>query len=104
LRYGVQREAEKKASVVMKEYAAQGERQGLRVITEIGHSMAEKCLVEYAQKHNIHLIVLSSNEDAGMFEMLWGSVVERVASKAVCPILVAKKKTTKEKSFLSYTF
>lgn len=102
LRYGVQREAEQKASAVMKEYAAQGESQGLRVITEIGRNMPERCLVEYAQKHDIHLIVLSSNEDAGMFEMLWGSVVERIASKAVCPILVAKKKKAEEKSFLSY--
>jgi nucleotide-binding universal stress UspA family protein len=102
LRYGVQREAEKKASAVMKEYVAQGESQGIRVTTEIGRNMPEKCLVEYAQENDIHLIVLSSNEDAGMFEMLWGSVVERVASKAVCPILVAKKKKGEEKSFLSY--
>jgi nucleotide-binding universal stress UspA family protein len=103
LRYGVQREAEKKATAVMKEYAALGESQGLHVFTEIGRNLPERCLVEYAQKHDIHLIVLSSNEDAGVFEMLWGTLVERVASKAVCPILVAKKKKEGEKSFLSYS-
>jgi nucleotide-binding universal stress UspA family protein len=103
LRYGVQREAEKKANAVMKEYSTLGESQGLHVFTEIGHNMPERCLVKYAQKHDIHLIVLSSNEDAGVFEMLWGTLVERVASKAVCPILVAKKKKEGEKSFLSYS-
>ena len=102
LRSGVLRDAEKKGSAVLKEYAAQGESQGLRVYTEIGRNMPEKCLVEYAQKQNIHLIVIGSNEDAGMFEMLWGSAVERVASKSVCPILVAKKRKEEEKSFLSY--
>lgn len=103
LRYGVMNDAQRKANAMLKEYVSQGERKGIRVVTEVRWSLPEKCLIEYAQKHKIDLIVLGSKEDASMFEMLWGSVVERVASKAVCPILVAKKMDAEEEqNFLSY--
>jgi nucleotide-binding universal stress UspA family protein len=96
LRYGVLRDAEQKAAEILKEYAAEGKSLGISVITEIRWNNPAKCLVDYAQKKEIDLIILGSKEDSAMFEMFWGSVVERVASQAACPILVAKKRKSGE--------
>ncbi len=93
LRYGALKEAEQKGYRLLQDYAVRGEKRGFPVITELRRSMPAEGLTDYAREKGIHLIVLGSPGDVSVFDMLWGngSVIERVASLATCPVLVAKK-------------
>lgn len=91
LRYGVLKDAEQKAGRILNDFVGQAEKLGVPVIPEMRLNTPEKCLVDYAQENKIHLIVLGSLADSSLFDMIGGSVIERVASLTACPILVAKQ-------------
>ncbi|ACK67960.1 UspA domain protein [Rippkaea orientalis PCC 8801] len=45
-------------------------------------------IIDYAQSHNINLIVIASHGNTGLNRFLLGSVAERVVRFAKCPVLV----------------
>ena len=47
-------------------------------------------IVEYAQGHDIDLIVMGTHGRGGMSHLLVGSVAERVVRTAVCPVLTVR--------------
>ncbi|MEM8778669.1 MAG: universal stress protein [Cyanobacteria bacterium P01_G01_bin.49] len=61
----------------------------LKFDIKIGDPSAE--IVDYAQKHNITLIVIASHGRTGMNRFLLGSVTERVARHAKCPVLIWRR-------------
>ncbi len=61
----------------------------LKLEVKIGDPGVE--IVDYAQKHNIHLIVIASHGRTGLNRFLLGSVAERVARHAKCPVLIWRK-------------
>jgi len=91
LRYGVTRAAEQQGWKILREFVAQGKEQDVSVITAIRGNIPEECLAAYAQENNIDLIILGSQANSMGLDMFFGSVIERIVSLTLCPILVAKK-------------
>ena len=52
-------------------------------------------IIKTARKNNIDLIIMGSHGRTGLPHVLIGSVAERVARKAHCPVLIVKDKNTK---------
>ena len=90
LRYRIMDEAEKKGWEILKQITSRGEKLDVSIVTAVVGNQPEECLVEYAQQKEIHLIVLGSQNRSLGFDIFCGSVIERVASSAPCPILVLK--------------
>lgn len=59
-----------------------------KAIVEVGHA-AEK-IVEYAENHAADLIVMSTHGRTGLQRWLLGSVANKVASAAPCPVLLVR--------------
>ena len=55
-----------------------------------GVTSAEGAIIEYAESHNIDLIVVGSRGRTGLSKVLLGSVAAKVVSHAHCPVLVVK--------------
>jgi nucleotide-binding universal stress UspA family protein len=87
----VLKDARQKGFKALEAIAGQGERLGLQVVTELQEGSPEKCLVGYAQKKDIQHIILGSKGYFGVSDILLGSVVERVAVLASCPVQVVKR-------------
>ncbi len=91
LRYGVLKDARQKGFKALEALARQGERLGVQVMTELQETSPEKCLIGYANKKDIQHIILGSKGYFGVSDILLGSVVEKVAALASCPVQVVKK-------------
>lgn len=91
LRYGVLDEARHKNFTALQILAGQGEKLGVRVITELREGSPYENIVKYSEENNIDLIVLGSYGRTALTRILMGSVVERVAALSRRPTLVVKK-------------
>jgi len=91
LRYGVLDEARKKSFPPLQTLAGQGQRLGVRVVTDILDGSPDETIINYSVKKNIELIVLGSHDRAALADMPMGGVVERVISLSSRPTLVVKK-------------
>jgi len=89
--YGVLDEARRKSFSPLQTLAGQGERLGVRVVTEIREGSPYATLVKYSEEKNIELIVLGTYGRTALGDILMGSVVERVTSLSSLPTLVVKK-------------
>lgn len=89
--YGVLDEARRKSFSPLQTLAGQGERLGVRVVTDIREGSPYATLVKYSEEKNIELIVLGSYGRTALGDILMGSVVERVTSLSSLPTLVVKK-------------
>jgi len=71
--------------------ALHGEQGTLRRIDAIviGTNVAEK-IVHYATQHQIDLIVMASHGRTGLAHLWLGSITEKVARSAPCPVLVIR--------------
>jgi nucleotide-binding universal stress UspA family protein len=87
----VLKDARQKGFKALEAIAEEGERLGLQVVTELQEGSPEKCLANYAQKKDIQHIILGSKGYFGVSDILLGSVVERVAVLASCPVQVVKR-------------
>lgn len=47
-------------------------------------------IVKYAKENQADLIVVSSHDEHGLSHFLFGSVTERIAGRASCPVLVVR--------------
>lgn len=65
-------------------------KQGLHFDIVIGDPGWE--IVDYAQKHNIELIVIPSHGRTGLSRLLLGSVAERVVRCSHCPVLILRRR------------
>jgi nucleotide-binding universal stress UspA family protein len=63
----------------------------------IGKKTAEK-IAEYAQKHDIDLIVMASHGRTGIKHAMLGSVTEKVIRSVHCPVLVLRPSAAEAKS------
>jgi nucleotide-binding universal stress UspA family protein len=91
LRYGILKDARQKGFKALEAFTSEGERLGLRVLTELQEGSPGKCLTGYAHKNDIqHIILGSKGGYPGVGDSLLGSVVERVAALATCPVQVVK--------------
>ena len=63
------------------------ERVRFRATTEVVSGFPAMGIVEYAQDHQIDLIVMGTHGRSGMSHLFVGSVAERVVRLAACPVL-----------------
>ncbi len=67
---------------------------GIRAQAEVRVGVDFHEIVEYAQTHQIDLIVMATHGRTGLAHALVGSVAERVVRKAPCPVLTVKHPAT----------
>jgi len=91
LHYGVLDQARKKSFPPLQTLAGQGQRLGVRVVTEILDGSPDETIIDYSAKENIELIVLGSHGRTALADVPMGGVVERVISLSPRPTLVVKK-------------
>jgi universal stress protein A len=63
------------------------ERERFKATTKVVGGLGAAAIVEYAQEHDIDLIVMGTHGRTGMAHLLIGSVAERVVRLAPCPVL-----------------
>ena len=56
----------------------------------IGYTSVAKSIVEYAEEHNMDLIVIGTRGMTGIKKMLLGSTATGVVTYAHCPVLIVK--------------
>jgi nucleotide-binding universal stress UspA family protein len=70
--------------------------EGINVKTELIEAKAPApAIAEYAQTHNVDLIVIASHGYTGMKKMLMGSVALRVLNESQVPVLLIKPQLCK---------
>ena len=60
----------------------------LNVSTKLGEGRPAEIIIETAQEGKIDLIVMGSRGLEGITQMFLGSVSDRVADRAICPVLI----------------
>lgn len=58
-------------------------------VTRVGHPFVE--IIQYAQDHEIDLIVMGTHGRGPIKHLLLGSVAEKVVRKAPCPVLTVRQ-------------
>jgi nucleotide-binding universal stress UspA family protein len=71
-------------------YAAELEREQIRVATVVCEGYAATVIVEEAAARHADLIVIGTHGRSGFKHLLLGSIAERVVQKAPCPVLTVK--------------
>ena len=66
------------------------ERDRFKATTEVVSGFSAMAIVEYAQDHQIDLIVMGTHGRTGMSHLFVGSVAERVVRLAPCPVLTVR--------------
>jgi nucleotide-binding universal stress UspA family protein len=82
----------KQAESIVGEAKLIGEKEGIRVATEVVsdvHPVAE-VIIDYAKKKDIDLILLGTKGLAGLEKFLLGSIASQVISRANCPVLAVR--------------
>lgn len=90
LRYGVQQEAERKGRTVLHQIEQLGADRQQKILTSQCQNSPERGLTEYAADQNIQLIVLGLKPHSGLLGNILDSVVEGVAARTNCPVLVTR--------------
>lgn len=90
LMHGVLEEARHKNFTALQILAAQGEKLGVPVTTELREGSPYENIVRYSEEKKTDLIVLGSYGRTALTRLLVGSVVERVAALSRLPTLVVK--------------
>ena len=89
-RYGVLGEAEKEGWNILKQFVARCEQLDIPVVAAMRGNITEQCILTYAMEHDINLIVLGYQADASGVDLFCGNMVEHVASRTSCPVLVTR--------------
>jgi len=75
----------------MKEYSALG----LQPKLVVHQGNAPNCILSFAQKENIEMIVMGTHGRRGFDRLVLGSTTDRVMRKAACPVLVVSSDSHK---------
>ena len=75
----------------MKEYPALG----LQPKLVVHQGNAPNCILSFAQKENIEMIVMGTHGRRGFDRLVLGSTTDRVMRKAACPVLVVSSDSHK---------
>jgi nucleotide-binding universal stress UspA family protein len=73
-----------------------GEEVGLTVRTEVRTDLPHEGILDYAEEHDIDLLVMSSRGRSGVSRFVFGSVTERVVRLSERPVLVVSRGTSDE--------
>ncbi|MFD1571076.1 universal stress protein [Halorubrum laminariae] len=87
-RFGEMEELKERADEATGAVADRGEERGVEVVEHISGGRPHKLIGEYAEDHEIDLIVMGSHGRAGVRRALLGSVTERTLRSTHVPVLV----------------
>jgi nucleotide-binding universal stress UspA family protein len=73
--------------------ATRGREIGLTVRTEVREDLPHEGILDYADDHDIDLLVMSSRGRSGVSRFVFGSVTERVVRLSGRPVLVVSRGT-----------
>ena len=80
-----------RAESYLEETAAVLRRDGLRVRTEVyDDSRAADAILDYADSHQVDLIIISTHGRSGVTRWLLGSVADRIVQGARAPVLLVR--------------
>lgn len=86
--FGDMEELGEKAEAATNRVATQGKEQGISIVEHVGAGKPHSVITNYADEHDIDLIVMGSHGRGGVRRMLLGSVAERVLRTTARPVLV----------------
>jgi nucleotide-binding universal stress UspA family protein len=67
--------------------------EGVKASWEVDFGPSSKRIVQFAEKHDVDLIVIGTHGRSGLKRVLMGSVAEAVVRKARCPVLAIKPRS-----------
>ena len=82
--------AEKEAQARLDQSLTPAERDRLRASTAIADGQVAETIVETGRRGNCDLIVMGTHGRSGVAHLLLGSVAEKVARTASCPVLIVR--------------
>jgi len=82
------------ASAQLANRLSSDERERFTATTDVISGFSAMAIVEYAQDHDIDLIVMGTHGRTGMAHLVIGSVAERVVRLAKCPVLTVRADKT----------
>ena len=84
-------DAEKEGKKKLAAILTAEEKERLNLTSYVGFGPPANQIVEYAEKNDIDLIVMSTHGRSGLEKMWLGSVTEKVLRQAHCPVLVVRQ-------------
>ncbi|HVA01403.1 MAG TPA: universal stress protein [Terriglobia bacterium] len=72
------------------EFAAEHQVDGLRTERHVHSGTVTECVLEFAEKEGVDMIVMGTHGRHGFDRLTMGSVTEKVLRKARCPVLVVR--------------
>ncbi|GAB7008586.1 universal stress protein [Halorubrum trueperi] len=87
-RFGEMEELKERADEATGAVAASGDERGIDVVEHVSGGRPHKLIADYAEDHEMDLIVMGSHGRAGVRRALLGSVTERTLRSTHVPILV----------------
>jgi universal stress protein A len=87
---GIREAAEKEAQARLDQSLTPAERDRLRASTEIADGRTAETIVETARQRGCDLIIMGTHGRSGVAHLLLGSVAEKVARIAPCPVLIVR--------------
>jgi nucleotide-binding universal stress UspA family protein len=98
LRYGVMQEAEQKGRAVVDGFMHQVRQHELRGVGTVRRGAVDKVLADYAAEVGAQLIVVGAKKLGGVGRAVSGSIVERIVSRAPCPVLAVRSMAALEEA------
>ena len=86
MEWGEEADVKARANCTQQFFATQPNHPGLDFVTEFGDPAAE--IARFASEHDARYIVISTHGRTGVQRLFLGSVAQKVATKATCPILL----------------
>lgn len=66
---------------------------GLNVKTAIVQGRASSAIIDYAEAHDIDLVVIATHGRTGLEHLIFGSTAERVVRESPCPVLTVRPRS-----------
>ncbi|WP_322822658.1 universal stress protein [Chloroflexus sp.] len=89
---------EQEALDYLQHIAKQFQSEGYQVHTEISALPPAEAIIEYAENHNVDLIVIATHGRSGLSRWVFGSVTQKVVQVAPTPVLVIRPRHDDNKS------
>ncbi|MGQ9479948.1 MAG: universal stress protein [Chloroflexus sp.] len=89
---------EQEALDYLQHIAKQFQSEGYEVHTEISALPPAEAIIEYAENHNVDLIVIATHGRSGLSRWVFGSVTQKVVQVNPTPVLVIRPRHDHDKS------
>lgn len=89
---------EQEALDYLQHIARQFQSEGYEVHTEISALPPAEAIIEYAENHNVDLIVIATHGRSGLSRWVFGSVTQKVVQVAPTPVLVIRPRHDHDKA------